>query len=154
MEKKKGITKAELFDNAVEHAASEVYQWWTNAAGDIGYDFDPNLYGTTSKLKKIYNRLKREGLDKYALQDAMADYIFDDEDSISDCCGDRIHDEATQIKSNPAGFAKDMFHDEIMIAICKKMIKKCNGESIKNSMNKMIAEHEKWLVKAKERANA
>jgi len=132
-----------ILEKAIEHAAREVFHGLSDAAGDMGYSFHPSC--CNSKMKKKWDELKADGLSDEICKDAMADYYYDDEDSMHDLAGDRIFDEAQELVKESGKERNELF---IMIATEVKKI--CYGGAVEKAMDKLIAEH----VKMKEKKDA
>jgi len=146
------IVVSELVTNAVEKAAEETMQWWSDACGDMGYNFDQNYFmDDDSAANKAYRSFLKTCANKEYANEAMADWFHSDVDSIVDCTGDHIFDHASMIRSNPAGFAKHIDHDVIFIMICEQIKATNFGNDIKGAMTRMIVDHRERLEKKKAR---
>ena len=143
------MTKQELLTNAVEIAARETMQWWSNACGDMGYYFEESYHDDGSAAVKAFKEFKKTCADETCAKEAMADWFHSDVDTIVDCTGDHIYDHATMIQSNPAGFAKDVDHNVIFIMICEEIKATNYGNDIKGAMTRMIVDHRQRLEKKK-----
>lgn len=140
-----------LLKNAIEIASHEVEQWWQNAAGDMGYYYDENYMDDDSAANKAFKSFLKHCDNKEIAKEAMADWFYDDVSSIVDCCGDRIYDEVTMIRTNPAGFAKDKTHSEVFIAVCEYCRDHGNGTNWKSAMSRMIMEEKLHVEKMAKR---
>ena len=137
-----------LLANAIDIAANETMQWWSNACGDMGYYFEESYHDDGSAAVKAFKEFKKTCADITYAKDAMADWFHSDVDSIVDCCGDHIFDHASMIKSNPAGFGKHIKHDAIFIMICERIMETNYGNDIKGAMTRMIVDHTQRMEKA------
>ena len=145
------MTKQELLTNAVETAARETIQWWSNACSDMGFQYEESFYDVDSKAAKAFEEFKKICANTEYAKEAMADWFHSDIDSIINCTGDHIYDHAIMIRTNPAGFAKDIDQDVIFIMICEEIKATNYGTDIKGAMTRMIVEHRKHLERKKAR---
>lgn len=146
----KSMTKEELLKKAVEHEASEIESWWANAAGDMGYYYEESF--SSGSAQKAFKSFLNSCASKEIAREAMADWFHSDVDTIVDCCGDRIYDAATMIRSNPAGFAKEKTHAEIFIMVCEECrgVKQPHATDWDKAMSRLILQeknHQEKMAK-------
>jgi len=123
-------------EEQIERNVSEMLHGLADAAGDFGYDFHPS-FGNPKAL--IYwNELKKSGVKKDHLKDAMADWFYNDVDTMADLAGDRLHDLACT-------FTKKMNkkRDELFIILAKEAKKQTYVNAIKKAMDILIERHQR-----------
>ena len=128
-------------DEKISQAAHDVSSWIQDAVGDLAYDYAMILMD--DEWKKRIKRAKKNGV--IDLKGWLADEYYNDVDTLQDLCGDRIHDETTQIVGS---FQKEGF-DKVFVAICEKM-KESAHTALATALDKLAAWHVKRI---KEREN-
>jgi len=137
----------EKIDEKISQAAHNVESWIQDAVGDMA--------GSTNQMAK-HNAMfgdekwkkKIKDAEKYGVIDLvgwLADEYYNDADTLRDLCGDRIHDETTQIVGS---FEKEGF-DKVYVAICEKM-KEGAHSALESALNSLMEWH---LNRLKEREN-
>lgn len=90
----------ENVQQAIEEQSRELRSWLESAVGDLGgHDMETikwTLSGRPEVKEKVEQAIKDGVVD---VPGWLADYYFNDIDTLHDLTGDRIHDEATQIMS-------------------------------------------------------
>ena len=123
----------------VEDAAREVRGYLEGAAADLGMNADyVSMYDADSEQARKIEEWKQMGLSKMEIQEALADWTHDDEDSTYDLAGDRIYDEAYEI-IRKRNLANEM-HKGIFKMICEELISSSFG-SQKKAFEKLLANH-------------
>lgn len=105
--------------------ARDVHSWLQNAVGDAA----DAIYSTrgfvgADKWDDEVERMKKDGVGD--VHGALADNMFEDEDTMQDLAFDRIHDEAKSLDSNI-----------VLIAI---ELRKLGHKPLRKAMNKLIAD--------------
>lgn len=134
--------KLKELDEKISQAAHDVESWIQDAVGDMAGSTSQMAkfnagFGDDKWKKKIKEAEKNGVID---LVGWLADEYYDDVDTLRDLCGDRIHDETTQIVGS---FQKEGF-DRVYVAICEKM-KESAHSSLKAALDKVASWHIKRL---------
>jgi len=118
-------------ENEIETLAREILNGLEDAAGDMGFSFHPMFCNKRALAR--WNEMKDEGISIEYRKDAMADWFYDDVDSMADLAGDRIFDAACDLASK-----SEKTRDEYFILIANKAKEITYASSIKKAMDKLI----------------
>ena len=120
---------------SVHEAATESIQYLENAAGDLGFEFDPNWYGLEEPERIQYEKLKADGVPDHMIADSMADWMFNSVDFCASMLGDHIFDWAHKISTEkiPHGSAFKM--------ICKEILTIDKRSNIKQAVTRLLERH-------------
>jgi len=87
--RKVDLTKYPLIDQKIVDELYQVGSWLADAVGDMAYEA-VDCDDSWSNFPKRIKRLKKEGVRD--IPGALADELYNDPDTVSDLCGDRICD--------------------------------------------------------------
>jgi len=125
------LTINQELQSAVDSKASEVRQYLTDAAGDMGFECgDPkSFHWQEPDIQKKILEAKKNGVTD--IQGWLADEYYSDIVFLQDMSGDRIHDNATEICTVP----EQRTAIQIMIAVA---VKESCHEALSKAMDNLI----------------
>jgi hypothetical protein len=133
-----------LNQNEIDNAASEIYNWVSNAVSDVAYSniIEGNGMFFDTETNDWISKKKAEGITGFNLADCYADKIWNSPSDLQDLLGDQICDAAVMGRHGVPYDEQKVLMTKIAVSMLEKYGK--SHKALVDALNGLI---ERWKPK-------